>query len=303
MAGQFSDTGSKYALDAITGRATVTLRTTYLALCLAQPTDNNTTGTISMSEYGATGYARQAITWNAPAAAATASISGISSSTTSSSGVTLSSGTANGSTTQPFNTVTYTASAAHNLVVGQVITITGFTTTGFNLTSQTVTSVPTATTFTVTNALAAGTSTGTGTLTSTGPVNITYTTSAAHGFVAGQTVNITGVTGTGTPNQLNATIITTPSTTTFTIEAPAPATWTSGGTATVGASTTGPTALVTFGPFTAATGATITHAALVSASTGTTGDLVAWWSLDTARTPAVNDSITIAAGQLSLYLN
>lgn len=303
MPGQFSDVGSRLALDAVSGRATVTLRTTYLALCLAEPLDANTAGTIAISEYGATGYSRQAIVWAAPTSPLTATVSAMSSTTTSTTGITLSGGTATGSVTQPFNTVTYTASTAHNLVVGQVISITGFTSTGFNLTSQTIIAVPTATTFQVSNVLASGTSTGTGTLTAQGPYNLTYTTSAAHGFVAGQTVNITGIVGTGVPNQQNATIMTVPSTTTFTIQASATGTRTSGGTAQVGASTSGPNALVTFGPFTANTGATITHCALVSAASGTSGDLVAWWSLDTPRTPAINDSITIATNQLSLFLN
>jgi len=304
MPGQFSDVGSRLALDAIIGRATVSSRTTYLALLLAEPSDSNTAGTISISEYGATAYSRQIIPWSAPTTSAlTATISGLSSTTTSTTGITVSSGSATGTVTQPFNTVTYTTSAAHNLTVGQVISITGFTSTGFNLTSQTITAVPSATTFQVSNTLASGTSTGTGTLTAQGPYNLTYTTSAAHGFVAGQSVNITGIAGTGVPNQQNATIVTVPSTTTFTIQAAATATRTSGGTAQVGVSASGPTAQVTFGPFTGATGATITHAALVSAASGTTGDLVAWWALDTPRTPAVNDSITIAANQLSLYLN
>lgn len=59
-------------------------------------------------------------------------------------------------------------------------------------------------------------------------------------------------------------------------------------------------AAINFGPFTAGTSAQITHAALVSALSGTTGELVAHWQLDTARTPAVNDSITIAIGAIKL---
>lgn len=58
--------------------------------------------------------------------------------------------------------------------------------------------------------------------------------------------------------------------------------------------------VITFGPFTASTGATITHAALVSVVSGTAGDLVAWWQLDTSRTPAVNDSVSVAASALKL---
>ena len=64
--------------------------------------------------------------------------------------------------------------------------------------------------------------------------------------------------------------------------------------------TTQNTAAITYGPFTASVTGTITHAALVSASSGSTGDLVAWWSLDNSRTPATNDAITVAAGSLVL---
>ena len=56
-------------------------------------------------------------------------------------------------------TVTYTA--ANNFVAGQTVSITGFTSTGFNLTGATI-ATASATNFTVTNALAAATATGTG---------------------------------------------------------------------------------------------------------------------------------------------
>lgn len=137
MPGEFSDTGGKRALDAVTGRATVTARTTYLALLTAAPSDATTDGTITMSEYAATGYSRQTVTWTTPSL---------------------------------------------------------------------ISLLP------------------------------------------------------ATQNQTS----------------------------------------MTFGPFTAGTGATISHAALVSASTGTAGDLLAWWALDTSRTPATNDAITIAANALTL---
>ena len=138
MAGQFSDTGGKRALDAVTGRATVTLRNTYLALLTAAPSDATTDGTITVTEYAATGYGRVQVTWTTPA------LNGSSIPETSNSGV------------------------------------------------------------------------------------------------------------------------------------------------------------LTFGPFTASTGAQITHAALVSAASGTSGDLLAWWDLDTPRTPAVNDSVSVAANALKL---
>jgi len=138
MAGQFSDTGAKRALDAVTGRATQTARTTYLALLTAAPSDATTDGTISITEYGATGYSRQTVAWTAPA-----------------------------------------------------------------------------------------------------------------------------LNGSSIPESSNSGVI-------------------------------------TYGPFSAGTGATVTHAALVSAASGTTGDMLAWWNLDTSRTPAVNDSISIAANALKL---
>lgn len=64
MPGEFSDTGSNAALDAVTGRATVTSVTTYLALCSTAPTD-----TALGTEIATAGYSRQAVTWSAPAPA------------------------------------------------------------------------------------------------------------------------------------------------------------------------------------------------------------------------------------------
>lgn len=62
-------------------------------------------------------------------------------------------------------------------------------------------------------------------------------------------------------------------------------------------SSTDNSSLITFGPFTADL-AQVTHLALVSAATGTAGDLVAYWTADTPKDPANGDSITIAAGAL-----
>lgn len=64
MPGEFSTFGANIALDAVTGRATQTARTTYLALLTAAPTDATTLAT--MTELSATGYARQTVTWTAP---------------------------------------------------------------------------------------------------------------------------------------------------------------------------------------------------------------------------------------------
>jgi len=54
------------------------------------------------------------------------------------------------------------------------------------------------------------------------------------------------------------------------------------------------TATVTFGPFTADP-PNVTHFALVSASSGTTGDFLAWGAWGTARDAASGDSLQVAA--------
>ena len=71
MAGQASTVGSKIMLDAASGRATQTSRTTYLALLTAAPTDASTLAT--MTEVTTAGYSRQAVTWSDPAATETTS--------------------------------------------------------------------------------------------------------------------------------------------------------------------------------------------------------------------------------------
>jgi hypothetical protein len=139
MPGEFSDQGSFKALDAVTGRATVTSATTYLALLTAAPTD--TTTLAGLTEFAATGYSRQSVTWSSPA-----------------------------------------------------------------------------------------------------------------------------LNGSSVPETSNS-------------------------------------ATITFGPFAAGTGATVSHAALVTAASGTTGSIVAWWSLDTSRTPATNDSLQFAASALKLTVD
>lgn len=64
MTGEASTAGANIALDALTGRATQSARTTYLALLTAAPGDTTTLGT--MTELSATGYSRQAVTWSSP---------------------------------------------------------------------------------------------------------------------------------------------------------------------------------------------------------------------------------------------
>lgn len=66
MPGQASSRGSAIMLDAASGRATQTARTTYLALLTAAPTDATTLAT--MTEVTTAGYSRQAVTWSDPGA-------------------------------------------------------------------------------------------------------------------------------------------------------------------------------------------------------------------------------------------
>jgi hypothetical protein len=62
---------------------------------------------------------------------------------------------------------------------------------------------------------------------------------------------------------------------------------------------TGNTAQLTVGPVTG-TMATVSHAALVSSASGTTGDFVALWALTTARTPLSGDSLQAAIAAFTL---
>lgn len=62
----------------------------------------------------------------------------------------------------------------------------------------------------------------------------------------------------------------------------------------------GNSAGLTFGPYTAGTGATITHWAIGSASSGTTGDLIAYGDLAVSKTPGVGDTTTAAIGAFTV---
>lgn len=59
---------------------------------------------------------------------------------------------------------------------------------------------------------------------------------------------------------------------------------------------------LTFGPFTADP-PNVTHCALVSPLSGTTGDFLMHWALTTAKDAAVNESIQFAAGSLVMTLD
>jgi hypothetical protein len=103
--------------------------------------------------------------------------------------------------------ITYTSSQAHGLSTGNTVTITGFTVfTAANVTSQAITRTSD-TTFTVAVA-ATGTATGTGSITG----RVYYTTSVAHGLVAGDTATITGIT---TFTATDAAVLAAPTSTTF----------------------------------------------------------------------------------------
>jgi hypothetical protein len=64
------------------------------------------------------------------------------------------------------------------------------------------------------------------------------------------------------------------------------------------------TALLTYGPLTGANGlTTITHWALVSSSSGTTGEMVAFGDFNTTRTPASGDSATVSIGAITVGID
>ena len=58
---------------------------------------------------------------------------------------------------------------------------------------------------------------------------------------------------------------------------------------------------ITFGPF-SADPPNVTHLALVSAASGTSGDFIYYWTADAARDAANGDSIQVAIGALSMSL-
>lgn len=65
MAGELHDTGSLLALEALTGHSSTSASTTYLMLLTSPPSDSSTLA--GLSEYVATGYSRQAVTWGSAA--------------------------------------------------------------------------------------------------------------------------------------------------------------------------------------------------------------------------------------------
>lgn len=63
------------------------------------------------------------------------------------------------------------------------------------------------------------------------------------------------------------------------------------------------TAGLTIGPFTAGTGAAVTHFAGVSASTGTAGDMLFQGDWTASRTPNTGDSLTVAIGAVTVQID
>ncbi len=63
------------------------------------------------------------------------------------------------------------------------------------------------------------------------------------------------------------------------------------------------TSVITFGPFTAGTGATVTHVAICDASSGTSANIIATIALSASRTPATGDSLQAAANAISVSSN
>jgi hypothetical protein len=98
------------------------------------------------------------------------------------------------------NTITYTTSASHSFVVGQLISIAGFTAgTNFasaNLSNLIITSVPSATTFTASIPFTVGAISATASATATS-YNAVYTTTSTVQFATTQLVTVTGLTTAG----------------------------------------------------------------------------------------------------------
>jgi hypothetical protein len=128
------------------------------------------------------------------------------------------------------NVIQYTTSQAHGLTTGNIVTITGLTQNTLSVTpNQTAQAVVVtgATTFTIASTGVTGSASG-------GPGSFTgrvyYTTSVAHGLSAGQVVSITGVT---TFSESNATVLASPTATTFVLSSTDTGTAVSGQTGTI----------------------------------------------------------------------
>jgi hypothetical protein len=121
--------------------------------------------------------------------------------------------------------ITYTSSQEHGLSNGNTVTITGFLTFLTANVTDAVVTVNTTTEFTVAVA-ATGTATGTGSIAN----RVYYTTSVAHGLVAGDTATITGIT---TFTASAKTVLAAPTATTFVLDSATTGTAVTGQTGTI----------------------------------------------------------------------
>jgi hypothetical protein len=161
------------------------------------------------------------------------------------------------------NVATLTTAASHGYAVGMVVTVTGVDAT-FNGTFS-ITAV-TSTTFSYAlTAANVGTQAATGTST-VAPTDSTIGVEFAASGYSRQAVAFTAPTAADPP-------------------------------------VTSTTAQLTFGPFTAGTGAQCTYAELTdqaSAAITATTQMYSWWTLTTPKTPATGDSITVPLGSITL---
>lgn len=176
---------------------------------IAPAIQNRSNVTLSHSVLNANLLASQAAfmtnPYNADVVQITPTVSAVSSQTVSAARTdVLSAATSNGTI------IAYTSSQAHGLTSGSTITVGGFTGTLLPTPNRTgVVTVLTPTTFSIPAVGAAsGTATGTGSITG----RVYYTTSVAHGLSAGQIISITGIT---TFTASNASVLATPTATTF----------------------------------------------------------------------------------------
>jgi len=140
--------------------------------------------------------------------------------------------------TESANTVTITTTAAHGFVAGQTVTIAGVSVAGYNGTF-TITSVPSATTFTYTDPASSLANSGNGTVTNLSRTiatateagtTVTITTTTPHGLFVGETVNISGASVAGYNGTFTVTAVGPgPNPTTFTYTDTTPALAPSGG--------------------------------------------------------------------------
>ena len=125
-------------------------------------------------------------------------------------------------------TATATTSKSHGFAAGELVTITGLSPAGYDVTNTAIKSVPSTTTFTycvasstLTTSTGSGSAVGSAAISESGTTaTVNVTTAPATPFAAGQVVNIAGSSVTGY-NNINYTILSAPTTTSFTVTATA----------------------------------------------------------------------------------